>query len=90
MKLAEAMNTYSPALLVLQELGFQLAVERTRESEKWKTWVARKDDRTFFASDPLVLLGLVSLWQHRGDSWQMKAGEDALYDKLISSGGNKV
>jgi hypothetical protein len=90
MKLAEAMNTYSPALLVLHQLGFQLTVERPRENQKWRTWVARKDDRTFFASDPLVLLGLVSLWQHRGDSWQMKEGENALYDKLISLGDNEV
>jgi hypothetical protein len=84
MKLAEAMNTYNPALLILQQLGFQLRVEPKSENGKWRTWVARKDDKTFFASDPVVLLGLVSLWQHRGDSWQMKGGEEDLYGKLIS------
>lgn len=83
MKLAEAMNTYNPALLVLQELGFQLAVEPKAENEKWRTWVARKDSNTFFASDPVTLLGLVALWQHRGESWGLKKSEENLYDKLI-------
>ncbi len=35
------------------------------------------------ASNPLTLLGLVAVWEHRGDAWQKKPSEENLYDKIM-------
>lgn len=83
-KLAEAMNTYDPALLVLQEKGYRLHSELGDPDSEWADWIATKDDRQFIATDPLALLGLVAIWEQRGDAWQKKPDEAQVYDKLVA------
>lgn len=84
MKLAEAMNTYNPALLVLKDLGYDLRYEPKTGDSQFGTWIASKEDHTFFAFDPLALLGLVGVWQHRGDSWGKRKEEENLYNSVRS------
>ncbi|HEU4477959.1 MAG TPA: hypothetical protein VFR80_05530 [Pyrinomonadaceae bacterium] len=44
-------------------------------------WWAEKEGREFVATTPLALLGLVALWESRGDEWK-KHGEPDLLGQL--------
>jgi hypothetical protein len=48
-------------------------------------WDAEKDNRAFSATSPEELLGLIAMWEVRGDDWRIKNGESALYDQLVDS-----
>ena len=38
-------------------------------------WDAEKDDRRFSATGVEELLGLIAMWEIRGDDWRLKSGE---------------
>ena len=80
-RLGEAMNTYTPALHTLKERGYTLH-SRFIDSSRTNEWIAVKDDRIFFAHNPLSLLGLVAMWEQKGDAWQ-QADKDNLYMQLV-------
>ena len=45
-------------------------------------WWANKDSHEFVAGTPLELLGLVAIWETRGDLW--KRSEDPnVYDEIL-------
>src|SRR5882757_7587104 len=73
--LADAGNTYNPALLVLRAHGFELDLKLKPGGPS--DWIATKGLRRFVGTDPLMLLGLVRVWEHFGDDWnrQMPAAE---------------
>ena len=81
MKLADAMNTYNPALAVITKKGYKIWIEPSDNDEELGDWCARKEDDSFVASDPLRLLALISLWEELGESWN--TGNENLYDKLL-------
>lgn len=76
------MNTYDPALFVLRKKGYRVWVEPGGAEGESGGWRAEKDGRDFYASDPLRLLGLIALWEQRGDDWQLSAGDPDLYDEI--------
>jgi hypothetical protein len=66
-------NTLAPAWLALQQKGYVVRSEHTgTEAERW---VAASAERDFIAPDPLSLLGLVALYETRGDEWQATDAE---------------
>ena len=76
-RLVDAANTHNPALVVLREMGFALGIYEptydegeTRSEDDFGHYYARKGDNEFVAGDPLSLLGLVSIWQQRGEQWR--------------------
>jgi hypothetical protein len=79
--LAAAGNTLAPALAVLRELGY--AVSRHESEER----LLRAENQTcvFLADDPLLLLGLVKLYEVRGEKWRPS---DAEVDDLLGLGGD--
>lgn len=81
-KLAAAGNTVNPALLILQNKGYEIGFEIRNESD-YETWWAEKDNRLFMADDALALLGLVSIWENRGNDWQTKENEVWLLDNYL-------
>lgn len=83
LKLAEAMNTYNPALLTLKERGYTLR-SRFLETSQSIEWIAIKDERAFVSFNPLSLLGLVEVWQQRGDKWSQQPDEENLYKELLN------
>jgi hypothetical protein len=83
-RLADAMNTYNPALLVLQERGYKIWLELSEDESELGTWWASKDEADFAAFDPLRLLGLVIIWEQRGVQWERKINEEKLYDKCLA------
>jgi hypothetical protein len=81
-RLSEAGNTVNPALLILQSKGYEIGFEQGEGEDGGETWWAEKDDNLFTASDGLSLLGLVSIWENRGNNWQTKENETFLWEDL--------
>jgi hypothetical protein len=67
MFLTTAGNVLIPAYLALVEKGYSVRREGTGDQERWH---AEKADRHFLAEDPLYLLGLVALYETRGEDWR--------------------
>jgi hypothetical protein len=78
------MNTYDSALLVLQNRGYKVWLEPSEDDSELGTWWASRNEADFAAFDPLRLLGLVAMWEQRGNQWQREAKEENIYDKLIT------
>ena len=84
MLLVDAMNTFNPALAVLKEKGYSLGIgpSTVKEGEEPDTyysvgfWFARKGDRVFQGESPVALLGLVAMWEARGEDWRTRPGEN--------------
>jgi len=48
-------------------------------------WDAEQKGRHFSATTLQELLGLIAMWEVRGDDWMLKAGESALYNQLVEA-----
>ena len=80
-RLSEVHNVGNVAIITLREKGYRVwwvASERPSADDWW----AEKEGREFVATSPLALLGLVALWEERGDEWHEKAGEADLLREL--------
>ncbi len=71
-------NTNNPSLIVLRKKGYDLWLEH---GENRFLWCARKDDQSFLAYSAPELLGLVTLWEHLGESWNQQ--RPRIYSELI-------
>jgi hypothetical protein len=69
-RLADAMNTWNSALVVLRRKGYQLYIYPDEREGYLGDYWAIKDQRDFIAKDPLRLLGLVGIWEYFGDQWE--------------------
>jgi len=72
----DGLPAHNPALLVLESHGYRLGIHPpTYDAGEEKNhddigfWFAVKGNQEFIASDPLSLLGLVSIWESRGNDW---------------------
>lgn len=82
LRLADAMNTYDAALGVIRGKSYHLYyLPDEREGFGGDYWAIR-DGRDFIASDPLRLLGLITLWEHLGDNWEETATRGT-YDEIM-------
>jgi hypothetical protein len=71
-------NTVVPALLSLEQLGFNVIVQ---DHSRGQTVIARRGDEEYSADDPVTVLGLIKLVEAR--SWQWKA-TDAQIEAIIA------
>jgi hypothetical protein len=80
-------NTWNPCLLALRAKGYKLTLSFTRRAngEHYKDIDAEKDGRVFSATTEAELLGLVAMWEVRGDDWKTKPGEPDVLDELYPS-----
>jgi hypothetical protein len=85
-------NTESPALLALRAKGFHVWLEYNEVDDPQNKWhphmpdfQAEKDGAYFSATTPVELLGLVAMWEVRGDDWRFKRGEPDILDELMES-----
>jgi hypothetical protein len=85
--IGSAGNTRNPCLLALRAKGYTLRFWFTKTGENdYQSHVdAEKDGRHFSAPDAAELLGLVAMWEVRGDDWQTKPDEPDVYDELYPS-----
>ena len=85
-QITDAMNTYDWALTIIKSKGFKIFLYPDDREEYYGNYYAIQKQRLFVASDPLRLLGIISLWETLGDNWQnpdnMKY--ENLYDKIGS------
>lgn len=79
MRLTDAGNTHGPAILVLLAKGYVVRQEYHTPSESLLWW-AIKDGREFVADTPVTVLGLVALWENRGDEWGKRQGEPSYFE----------
>lgn len=82
MKLAEAMNTYNLALHLIKERNYSIKLELDDQEEEILYWVAQKDKRSIYASNPLSLLSLVVIAETYGEAWN-KVEIPQLYDEIL-------
>ena len=77
-------NTSNPCLLALREKGYVIRFWfiKTGDNDYQKNIDAEKDGRCFSATTEAELLGLVAMWEVRGDPWQTRPGEPYVYDEL--------
>ena len=83
-KIGDAMNTYNGALLTLKARQYNVWLEPGDTEEDSGYWHAQRDEAEFIAFDPLRLLGLVALWEQRGNHWERKPNEGDIYDELLT------
>ncbi len=96
-------NTEIPALLALRAKGFRVRLDYDRIDDPKNPWhpympdyQAEKGSATFSATTAVELLGLVSMWETRGDDWRFKKGEADILKELMEaaktfdSDGNEV
>ena len=84
-KISDAMNTYTPALLLLKAWGFEIKLEDDDFDTRAADWTATKEDIVVVASDPLRLLGLAALATSRGKNWQRHDDEDDQYEAMLAA-----
>jgi hypothetical protein len=85
-------NTEIPALLALRTKGFRVWLEYTKVDDPKSPWhpympdyQAEKDGAYFSATSAVELLGLVAMWETRGDNWRFKRDEPDILDELMES-----
>ena len=80
-RLTEFHDVGNVAILALGERGYRVWWEAS-ERPGADDWWAEKEGREFIATNPLALLGLVALWESRGEEWRAKPGEPDLLSRL--------
>lgn len=84
MKLAEAMNTYNPALSEIKRRGYNIRLELDKSQNEIKCWIAQKQSLEIFSFNPLSLLGLIIIAEQYGNDWNKVHIED-WYDKILEN-----
>jgi hypothetical protein len=81
-----ASNTAVPCLQALITKGYVVShYFLDLGNEKCPQWAAEKDARLFTADRLEELLGLVTMWEVRGDDWRLKDGEYERYEELVQA-----
>jgi hypothetical protein len=81
-------NTAYPCMQAIKAKGYSMSLRYllSHYSEGWRQeWIAEKDDRIFWADSSEELLGLIAMWEIRGDDWHINDGEYELYEQLRDS-----
>ena len=88
--IADAMNTYNIALRIIISKGYKIFLIPDKREDYMGDFCVVKGNHKFIGSDPLRVLGLVSIWENTGDDWQnsrfseQNINEESLYDKILS------
>lgn len=75
-------NTQIPALLAIRAKGYTLQKWFAGPGRRDGQYDAEKDGRCFSATTPEELLGLIGVWEVRGDDWRWREGEPDLLREL--------
>ena len=85
-------NTKLPTLLAIKAKGFTITISYTEIDGKidktGAVYEADRGDCGFSANNPEQLLGLIAMWEVRGDDWRYYDSDDFemdIYDELIES-----
>jgi hypothetical protein len=80
-------NTENPCLTALRAKGYKLTLSflKDREGDYRQDIDAELNGRTFSATTAAELLGLVAMWEVRGDDWKTRKDEPIVFDELYPS-----
>jgi hypothetical protein len=81
-------NTSIPCLQAIAAKGYTVThyfLDSKPGDWEHPQWDAEKDGRSFSATGLEELLGLIAMWEVRGDNWRLKPGEAELYDRLVEA-----
>ncbi len=83
----ERVTKVVPCLLALRAKGYTLTLSFTKgpDGSCRAEYDAVKGDRAFSATTAQELLGLVAMWEVRGDDWRTRQGEPWVSDDLYPS-----
>ena len=70
--LAAAGNVVIPAILTLRQLVY--TVETGGKSDN-QAFIAKKNGYSFYADDPITILGLIKIFETRGEEWMASDDE---------------
>ena len=79
--IASAGNVLIPAYLAILQKGYAVRREKVSIPAENELWYAEDPTRQFMAEDTLSLLGLVSLYETRGEDWR---ASDAQIDEFFA------
>lgn len=83
-RIADTMNTYNISLSIIKSKGYMVFLYPDEREEYLGDFWAIKGNRDFVASDPLRLLGIISVWENTGDDWQNnKFPTEDLYNNIL-------
>ncbi len=76
-------NTFNPCLLAIRAKGYEIKLWFIKhgDDEYMTNWDAEKEGQSFSATTPQELLGLIAMWEVRGDDWQT-GDEPNIFDEL--------
>ncbi|MDR1340092.1 MAG: hypothetical protein LBK58_08590 [Prevotellaceae bacterium] len=79
-------NTIAPCFAIIKQKGYKIEarVNKNSSGEYFYTWDAVKENHHFSAECPVELLGLISMWEIRGDNWKANDIEYREYDKFTA------
>lgn len=88
-RVRSGLNTETPSLLALRVKGYRLWIERTKITDpKNKFYPLRTEYHAesygnhFTADSATELLGLIGMWETRGDNWAIRRGEPDVLEEL--------
>jgi hypothetical protein len=70
MRLTSAGNVIIPAIKTIGELGYKFRIDNVEN-----LCIAEKDGNTFIAEDPIAVLGLIKMYEVKGNQWQVSDEE---------------
>jgi hypothetical protein len=73
--LVAAGNTVVTAILLIRQMGYNVLVDK----EKGRC-SAEKDGNSFIADDPVMVLGLIKLFEMKGENW--RASDDEIEEVM--------
>lgn len=81
-------NTAAPALYALHAKGYAVTVSYGGDDTNGYTaeYEAEKDGRRFSATTPEELLGLVAMWEVRGDDWRASTEAERAWHAALAGG----
>ena len=82
LNISGAGNVVVPAYLALQKMGYIVRCENPVSDHE--IWIAENDSTILSADDVVILLGLATLAQSRGEHWQ--ASDEEIQDFLKKCG----
>lgn len=86
MGLVDQENTYNFAIDKLIQWEYEVfVVDRQAEFNKEYIWIAKKDGKSFSATDPLRLLAIVALYQEYGEAFHADKLHKGIPNKFLIS-----
>jgi hypothetical protein len=82
MTIAEAMNTYNPALFLITKKGYEVSLVPDDDEGGVLGWKAQAKNIEVFAFTPLSLLALVVIADELGENWN-RNDYGNLYEALL-------